>query len=393
MKRAAGLLHAAAAAALVALGVTLLRLAGPVAWDVRLPTAVFVLFPLGLLALAWLPGRRALALLRDEPAPGGARLAASSAASALLIAGVVWAFAPISLHYAEPGSRLDPGAFDRGDWPRFDPESWAERAPVYRAQLRHVLGPQPARLPPRPKRLTEENRGDHLHRVYEMPVERSGVPAWDTLRFHLLVPADLQGRPAPVVIVHHQHAGRFDKGGGEPVGVRGDPRQAIGLDLVHAGFVVAAPDAVGFASRREHGERFTAMRLLMQGRALAGKYAWDVSRLVDALGRLPEVDAERIGIAGHSLGGWVAIVAAALDPRLRAVASSCGFAPLTGRGSLMTVPTSTPWPSTCPACSLCRSPWTRPRSWACSAVARSSCPTVRATRSSRWTAWRRCTPG
>jgi uncharacterized protein len=40
-------------------------------------------------------------------------------------------------------------------------------------------------------------------------------------------------------------------------------------------------------------------------------------------GRHPSVDPGRLAVIGHSLGGWAAIVAAAADPRLRAVAV-CG---------------------------------------------------------------------
>jgi dipeptidyl aminopeptidase/acylaminoacyl peptidase len=48
----------------------------------------------------------------------------------------------------------------------------------------------------------------------------------------------------------------------------------------------------------------------------------DVRAAVDHLqtGWYPSVDPARLAVAGHSLGGWAAIAAAAADPRLRAVA-------------------------------------------------------------------------
>ena len=48
----------------------------------------------------------------------------------------------------------------------------------------------------------------------------------------------------------------------------------------------------------------------------------DVRAAVDHLcgGGHPSVDPARLAVAGHSLGGWAAILAAAADPRLQAVA-------------------------------------------------------------------------
>lgn len=53
---------------------------------------------------------------------------------------------------------------------------------------------------------------------------------------------------------------------------------------------------------------------------------WDMQRALDYLVSRPEVDAERLGCIGHSLGGQQTLFLAALDPRLRAAVSSCGFA-------------------------------------------------------------------
>ena len=49
----------------------------------------------------------------------------------------------------------------------------------------------------------------------------------------------------------------------------------------------------------------------------------DVTAAIDFLrsGEHPSVDPDRIAVAGHSLGGWAAVLAAAADQRLRAVAA------------------------------------------------------------------------
>jgi len=50
-------------------------------------------------------------------------------------------------------------------------------------------------------------------------------------------------------------------------------------------------------------------------------------RCIDLLQSLPEVDPERIGVIGHSLGGHNAMFVAAFDERLKAIVSSCGWTP------------------------------------------------------------------
>ena len=51
----------------------------------------------------------------------------------------------------------------------------------------------------------------------------------------------------------------------------------------------------------------------------------DVSRAIDYVSALDEVDPSRIGCAGHSHGGITTIFGMALDDRLAAGASNCGF--------------------------------------------------------------------
>ena len=55
------------------------------------------------------------------------------------------------------------------------------------------------------------------------------------------------------------------------------------------------------------------------------KGIWNHMRAVDLLESLAEVDRERIGAIGHSLGGHNAIFVAVFDPRIKAVVTSCGF--------------------------------------------------------------------
>src|SRR5262249_55624895 len=55
------------------------------------------------------------------------------------------------------------------------------------------------------------------------------------------------------------------------------------------------------------------------------KAVWNNVRAVDLLQSLPEVDGEKIGCIGHSLGGHNSLFTAAFEPRIKVVVSNCGF--------------------------------------------------------------------
>jgi dienelactone hydrolase len=55
------------------------------------------------------------------------------------------------------------------------------------------------------------------------------------------------------------------------------------------------------------------------------KAIWDNMRAIDLLQSLAEVDGERIGCIGHSLGGHNTMFTAAFDPRIKCLISNCGF--------------------------------------------------------------------
>jgi predicted dienelactone hydrolase len=55
------------------------------------------------------------------------------------------------------------------------------------------------------------------------------------------------------------------------------------------------------------------------------KGIWNHMRAGDLLEELPEVDNERIGCIGHSLGGHNTLFVGAFDERLKVMVSSCGF--------------------------------------------------------------------
>jgi dienelactone hydrolase len=138
--------------------------------------------------------------------------------------------------------------------------------------------------------------------------------------------------PRPAVLCLHQHAGQFELGKSEPAGLAGNPEQHYALALARRGYVTLTPDFLGFEDRRDARldgaayERFEFTRRLVHGSTLQAKYSFDATRAVDYLLTRPEVDGTRLGCLGHSLGGQQTLFTTALDSRIGAAVSSCGFA-------------------------------------------------------------------
>jgi len=105
------------------------------------------------------------------------------------------------------------------------------------------------------------------------------------------------------VLAIHGHGGT-----GEQI-VRGTSLYWYGRQFAQAGYVVIAPD-VG-----QH-------TLQHANWSLMGERTWDALRCVDYAASLPEVDPERLAVAGLSLGGETTMYVAALDPRLKGACSS-----------------------------------------------------------------------
>lgn len=103
------------------------------------------------------------------------------------------------------------------------------------------------------------------------------------------------------------------------------------MDLATRGYAAATADAYHLTYIRSDKAREDFSRWQDAADALLadhprwtgmGKLVWDTKLLTDALAEDPRVDAERIGIAGHSLGGKMAYYAGCLDPRIRVLLCS-----------------------------------------------------------------------
>jgi dienelactone hydrolase len=123
--------------------------------------------------------------------------------------------------------------------------------------------------------------------------------------------------------------------------------QAAALRLALAGYVVLTIELRGFGllgDRLGLSHETVATNAVLAGSSYAGVLVRDLTRAVAALAAHPDVDADRVGVTGCSLGGDLALTVAALCPSVRAVVVQGGLEwkdlggrrpPVTGQGHYM----------------------------------------------------------
>jgi esterase/lipase len=107
-------------------------------------------------------------------------------------------------------------------------------------------------------------------------------------------------------------------GKNSPVGLTDRPTMHYALELAQRGYVTLSPD---YPSLGEYPYDFDADNY----QSGSMKAVYDNTRAIDVLQSLPEVDADRIGCIGHSLGGHNSLFTAVFEPRIKVVVTSCGF--------------------------------------------------------------------
>ncbi|HNR32349.1 MAG TPA: prolyl oligopeptidase family serine peptidase [Candidatus Hydrogenedentes bacterium] len=187
------------------------------------------------------------------------------------------------------------------------------RAPL--AGMQAVMGslPQAARtVAPEIEVIEELDFPKYLRRKITFAVED-----WDRLPAYLLIPKNLVA-PAPAVLCLHPTS---PLGKGVVVGYGEKPNRNYAMELAEQGYIALAPDYPGFGD-------YVATRKELYARGYVScsmKGVWNHMRCVDLLQEMPEVDPNRIGCIGHSLGGHNTLFVGAFDPRIKALVTSCGF--------------------------------------------------------------------
>ncbi len=189
---------------------------------------------------------------------------------------------------------------------RYTPRS-AEQARAWQAELRERLFEllkladlRANPIAPQPRVLSTENRPAYTMQEVE-------INATAGRRIKVLVTRPKTGQPPfPAIVCIHGHGGSR-----HIVYDRASVYRGFADELASAGFVTLSAD-VG-----QH-EVYEA------GHTLMGERLWDLMRCADYLAGLEHVDVRRMGCAGLSLGGEMAMWLGAMDERMAATFSS-GF--------------------------------------------------------------------
>lgn len=200
----------------------------------------------------------------------------------------------------------------------------------------------------------EEVRKILYHCLGEMParpsatkvkvLSREEMPGYTLERFEfhngvdMMVPGILaipsgSKKPMPVIIGMHGHSGSKNEYLPDPKNER-----SLGWMLVKSGYAVAAIDGYFNGERVGHGPRgkmekdpaygqeMSLFKLhLWQGRTLWGLMVRDEQCLLDYLETRPELDRNRIGATGMSMGCTRAWWVSALDERVKAIVGVACF--------------------------------------------------------------------
>jgi pimeloyl-ACP methyl ester carboxylesterase len=198
-----------------------------------------------------------------------------------------------------------------------NPESWEKKRMEVLVNMEKVMGklPQRAKLPPFDLQVMDIHEEENYTRqnIIFTVAENENLPAYLYLPKYNGHPKKL---PAMLVLHGTGELGKQLVDGKSPLSNR-----ALAKELANRGYVVIAPDYPSMGDLREYdfgNDRYESGTM---------KAIFNHMRSLDLLQGMPEVDPDRIGVIGHSLGGHNAIFVGAFDPRLKVVVSSCGWTP------------------------------------------------------------------
>lgn len=193
---------------------------------------------------------------------------------------------------------------------------WQIRAQHVLGNLQRVMGPLPApTTAPLDVQVHSETKLPKYTRQLVSYVAEPGDRAWGYLLTpHYPTDYTLRG-PAMICL-----PGSSSPGKDAPAGLGPNRDMGYGHELAERGYVCLVLDYPLLHTREYKTDPYTLGYVSATMKGVVNH-----RRGVDLLASRDNVDPAKIGVVGHSLGGHNALFLAAFDPRVRVVASSCGF--------------------------------------------------------------------
>lgn len=199
------------------------------------------------------------------------------------------------------------------------PADWKARKETLRKRLLDHLHDD--QKPVRPPLDLKTHESVTVDGVYTRKLISYNVEADERAHAYLAIPLNQEG-PLPAIVALH---GTFPRGKEQTAGLVGSPEKAFLDHLARRGYVVIAPDHFVAGHRIPPEGAYDTTRFYEKHPdwTAVGKFTYEHSIAIDVLQGLPEIDRERIGVLGHSLGGQGTYFLAAYDARIKAAASNC----------------------------------------------------------------------
>ncbi len=199
-----------------------------------------------------------------------------------------------------------------------DRAAWVKQRETLRATWLSFLGPMPAAPTNNTITILRDDSTPEISRKLIRYECEPGVFV-EAYLLHSTDPKHSGPRPG-VVALHPTTKDTID----EIAGIGGRESRQLAPKLARRGFVVICPRCFLWQDVENYQQAVDRFRERHPGTLGMHKMLFDARRAVDILVAQPNVDAERIGAAGHSLGAKEALYLAAFDERIQAAVASEG---------------------------------------------------------------------
>ena len=178
--------------------------------------------------------------------------------------------------------------------------------------------------PQKPSLELQVHESVEVDEVYIRKLISYAVEEDERAHAYLGIPLERESRRPGIVALH----GTYKNGKQRAAGLVDNPDKAYLDHLCRRGYVVIAPEHFVSGHRVPPEGPYETARFYRKHPqwTAVGKFTYEHSIAVDVLQSLPEVDPQRIGALGHSLGGHGTFFLAAYDERVRASVCNCGAA-------------------------------------------------------------------